>query len=135
MGAPTDTLTLDSDGRSRRRLRVTSDGGRDVLVDLPDASFMHEGDALETDEGLFEIRAAPEPLVEIKAHDPLNLARLAFHLGNRHTATELTDGTLYIQPDHVLEDLVNRLGATVRHVSRPFNPEGGAYHHSHDHGH
>jgi urease accessory protein len=130
-----DVITLDSDGRARRRFRVTSDGGRDVLIDLAEASFLQEGDALETEAGLFEIRAAPEPLLEIRATDPLSLARLAWHLGNRHTAAELTEGALYIQPDHVLQELMTRLGAAVQPVSRPFNPEGGAYHHSHDHGH
>jgi urease accessory protein len=133
--APFDSLTLDSDGRSRRRSRVSSDGGRDILIDLPEASFMHDGDLLQTGEGLIEIRAAPEPLLEIKVEDPLKLARIAWHLGNRHTAAELTEGALYIQPDHVLEGLAQRLGAAVSRVSRPFNPEAGAYHHGHDHGH
>jgi urease accessory protein len=130
-----DSITLDSDGRHRRRIRITSDGGRDVLIDLPEVSSMHHGDALESGEGLIEIRAAPEPLLEIRAHDPHNLTRIAWHLGNRHTAAELTREALYICTDHVLEELVLRLGGTVSHVLRPFTPEGGAYHYDHDHGH
>jgi urease accessory protein len=135
---PLDSVTLDSEGRYRRRVRVTSDGGRDVLIDLADTVFMHHGDVLECGEGLIEVRAAAEPLLEIKVQHPLAMARVAWHLGNRHTTAELTEDALYIQPDHVLEDMLRRLGAAVAHVTRPFDPEIGAYHHGHhhdDHGH
>lgn len=128
-----DSITLDSGGRYHRRIRVTSDGGRDVMIDLKEASFMHHGDALEVEGGLIEVHATPEPLLEITANDALMLARLAWHLGNRHTAAELTNGAIYVQPDHVLEHMIEGLGATVRHVSRTFEPESGAYVHRHDH--
>lgn len=127
-----DTLTLDSDGRHLRRARVTSDGGRAVLIDLYEASFMQDGDALAVVEGgLIEIRAAPEQLLEIKTPDALSLARIAWHLGNRHTAVELTPEAIFIQPDHVLQQMAEDLGAGVRPVLRGFKPEAGAYGHAH----
>jgi urease accessory protein len=72
--------------------------------------------------------------------------RIAWHLGNRHTPTELADGAIYIARDHVLADMIVGLGGEVRAVTRPFEPEGGAYgghgplhsghhHHGHSHGH
>jgi len=136
-GAATlDYITLDSDSRHMRRARLTTDGGRTVVVDLNDASFMQDGDALATEDGLIVIRAAAEPLLEIKAENALALARVAWHLGNRHAATEVTADAIFIQPDHVLEHMVEGLGAMVRHVSRPFQPEAGAYSGgAHGHGH
>jgi urease accessory protein len=128
---PIDSLTLDSDGRHVRRARVTSDGGRDILIDLAEAAFLHNGDALAVEGGVIEIRAAAEPLLEIKVTDALSLARLAWHLGNRHTAAELTPGAIFIQPDCVLKEMADGLGAAVTEVSRPFQPETGAYGHSH----
>ena len=46
---------------------------------------------------------------------------------------------LRIRQDHVIEDMLVRLGAIVERLDAPFNPEGGAYGHGetegHDHGH
>jgi urease accessory protein len=82
------------------------------------------------------VRAAPERLVEIAAADADALARIAWHLGNRHLPTELRPGALRIRPDHVIEAMVRGLGGTVRDIEAPFQPEGGAYaSHSHGHGH
>ncbi|MEH0070789.1 hypothetical protein V6L77_11440 [Pannonibacter sp. Pt2-lr] len=53
--------------------------------------------------------------------------RIAWHLGNRHLPTQLMDGTLRILQDHVIEDMVSRLGGTIIHRMAPFDPEGGAY--------
>ena len=97
---------------------------------------------------MIRVNAAPEPLLRISAPDTLTLSRLAWHIGNRHTPAEITADAVYIQPDHVLAEMVRGLGGAVEDVLRPFEPEGGAYGghgalerghhhggHSHDHGH
>jgi urease accessory protein len=123
-----DTVTLDRAARYKRRIAMTSDGGISFLLDLPEATYMADGDAIVLDDGrLVGVRAAPEPLLEVHAPDAAALARIAWHIGNRHTPAEVTSGALYIQPDHVLEEMLIGLGAHVHHVSRPFEPEGGAY--------
>jgi urease accessory protein len=131
--APADFVTLDSDRRHVRRARAISDGGRALLIDLHEAIFLQPGDALAAEDGLIEVRAAPEELLEIRAQDALSLARLAWHLGNRHTPAELTADSIYIQPDHVLQRMAEGLGATVTSVTRAFQPEMGAYGHGHEH--
>jgi urease accessory protein len=126
-------VTLDFDARHRRRVRLDLDEGGEILLDLERAVAMAGGDGLELEAGgWIEVRAASEPLMEIRADDPLLFARLAWHLGNRHIPTEIGAGLIHIRPDHVLEALLIKLGATVRHVNAPFQPEGGAYE---DHGH
>jgi urease accessory protein len=130
---PVDSVTLDSDGRHLRRARAVSDGGQAVLIDLLEASFLQQGDALAVEGGLIEVRAAPEKLLEIKAQEALLLARLAWHLGNRHTPAEITADAIYIQPDHVLQHMAEGLGAAVTSVMRAFQPEMGAYGHGHEH--
>jgi urease accessory protein len=112
------------------------------------------GDALALEDGrLVEVVAAPEPLLEIRATDPLHLARVAWHLGNRHVPTQLLAKSLRIRRDHVLEEMLRGLGVRVIEIEAPFDPEGGAYaspsghdhnhdshhhdhshHHGHDHG-
>ena len=81
--------------------------------------------------------------MEIEADGLDALIRIAWHLGNRHLPTQLVPGALRIRRDHVIEDMVTRLGGRMSVLSAPFDPEGGAYghgtvrghDHSHDHGH
>jgi urease accessory protein len=133
------TLSLDFDARHRRRIRLTTDHGEDVLLDLPKTVAMADGDGLQLEDGRWlEVRAAAETIVEVRHKDPHQLVRLAWHLGNRHLPTEIRDKVLRIRPDHVIEDMLRGFGADLLKVEVPFQPEGGAYsgnrHHHHDHG-
>lgn len=139
-GAAADTVTLDYDRRTRRRMTLTGAKGVTFLLDLAEAPILRTGDGLKLDDGrVVEVAAAPETLLEITCANELALARIAWHLGNRHLATEIDARVLHIRADHVIEEMVKRLGAAVRTVERPFNPEGGAYGHGavsgHSHGH
>ena len=136
------TLTLDFDTRHRRRICLTADQGEDVLLDLPKAIAMADGDGLQLDDGRWlEVQAAMEPIVEVRHKNSHQLVRLAWHLGNRHLPTEIRDDVLRIRPDHVIEDMLGGFGADLVKVQVPFQPEGGAYggnghHHNHaDGGH
>jgi len=122
------TLTLDFDARHRRRIRLTVDEGEDILLDLPRAVAMADGDGLQLEDGRWlTVQAAAEHLVEIKHKDPNQLVRLAWHLGNRHLPTEIRDQVLRIRPDHVIEHMLCGFGAELTKVHAPFQPEGGAY--------
>ncbi len=131
-------LTLDFDARHRRRIRLTSDQGEDVLLDLPKAVAMADGDGLQLEDGRWlKVRAAAEVIIEVRHNDPNQLVRLAWHLGNRHLPTEISDQVLRIRPDHVIEDMLLGFGADLVKVQAVFQPEGGAYgghghHHNHD---
>lgn len=123
-----DSITLDREARWRRRIAMTSDRGHPFLLDLPEAAYFEHGDALELSDGtLIKVIAAQEDLLEIHAHDVRQLARIAWHIGNRHTPAEITSAAIYIKPDHVLAEMVEGLGGHVHTVRRPFEPEGGAY--------
>src|SRR5580698_127815 len=133
-------LRLDHHHRHRRRLTLKTEEGETILLDLPAAVHLRGGDKLLLDDGaIVGVEALGEPLLHITAADLPALIRIAWHLGNRHLPTQLLGDALRIREDHVLEDMVRRLGATVAHVVAPFDPEGGAYAgapaHHHDHGH
>jgi urease accessory protein len=133
---PADTLTLSHDARHLRREVVTCDNGLSVLIDLPHATVLEQGDRLALEDGrIVEVHAAPEALLEITGRDAHHLTRLAWHLGNRHLACQIESGRLLIRRDHVIADMLERLGAEVQYVEVPFTPEGGAYGHGHPHGH
>jgi len=127
-GAPADTVVLDFDDRYRRRLAMTGVGGLAFLLDLADASMLRGGDGLSLEDGrIVEVVAAPEPLAEIRAADGLALARVAWHLGNRHLPTEILPKSLRVRRDPVIEAMAEGLGAKIVALEAPFNPEGGAY--------
>ncbi|HET6183530.1 MAG TPA: urease accessory protein UreE [Acetobacteraceae bacterium] len=132
----TDSILLDHDHRHRRRIALTTERGRPLLLDLPHAAHLRDGDGLLTDTGeTIRVRAAPEPLLEIHAHDPATLVRIAWHLGNRHLPVQVAGAALRIRADYVIADLVRKLGAHAHAIEAPFDPEAGAYaggsHHHH----
>lgn len=138
-GPAADTVVLDYDRRHRRRLAMTGSAGVEFLLDLADAIPLRDGDGLKLEDGrMVAVQAAPEPLAEITASGPAHLLRVAWHLGNRHLPTQTLADRLRIRRDHVIEEMVAGLDATVKHVVAPFDPEGGAYshpavHHPHHH--
>src|SRR5262249_47613905 len=108
------TLTLDFDTRHRRRIRLTMDQGEEILLDLPKAVAMADGDGLQLQDGRWlEVQAAAESMVEIRHKDPHQLVRLAWHLGNRHLPTEIRENILRIRPDHVIEEMLHGFGAEL----------------------
>jgi len=128
-----DEITLDSDGRHRRRAMMTTQRGMSFLLDQPHAMVLHDGDGLLLDDGrIVRVVAAPEELVEVAAADAHELARLAWHLGNRHVDVQIVGERLRLRRDHVLEAMLEKLGATLTPVAAPFEPERGAYE---NHGH
>ncbi len=130
--APADHVRLAFDARWLRRGVIETEGGLRVLVDLPEPRVLADGDRLALDDGrLVEVRAEPEALAEIRGRDAHHLARLAWHLGNRHLPTRIEADRLLIRRDHVIEEMLALLGADVRPISAPFEPEGGAYRHAH----
>jgi urease accessory protein len=133
---PADVVSLDYDQRTRRRIALTAGGGLGFLLDLAKAPVLAAGDGLKLEDGrIVAVEAAPERLLEIACPDERALARIAWHLGNRHLATEIGHRVVYIRDDHVIADMARGLGAAVRGVERPFNPEGGAYSQGAAHGH
>lgn len=132
--APTeDTVTLTYDDRFLRRKLLTSDKGEEFLVDLPETVSLNSGDAFKLDDGrLIAVNPAIEALLEVKGPD---LVRLAWHIGNRHTPCQLGADRLLVQRDHVMHDMLTKLGAKLRDVTEAFTPEGGAYGHGRTHGH
>jgi len=131
-----DSVTLDHEHRQRRRIRLTSDGDLEFLLDLDKATGLDDGDALKLEDGrLIAVKAAPQKLLEIKAENTLRLLRVAWHIGNRHTPAEITADAIYIEEDHVLAQMVRGQGCSVITVTRPFRPERGAYDHGHAHTH
>lgn len=135
-------IALAFEWRQKSRMRATiaagARAGEAIGFDLPRGTVLRDGDLIRTDTGeALQVRAAPEELIHITASGATALARIAYHLGNRHVPVQVGDGWLRLQYDHVLEGMVKGLGGQVTLVDASFDPEGGAYaggRHAHSHG-
>lgn len=127
------TVSLSYDDRFLRRKVLVSDEGTRFLVNLEKTTSMNGGDAFVLEDGRrVAVIPAAEDLLEVTGPD---LTRLAWHIGNRHTPCQIDPERLVIQRDHVLQDMLGKLGADTREICEPFTPEGGAYGMGRTHGH
>jgi urease accessory protein len=137
-----DTVILDYAQRSAQSVTVTGVKGGMIAIDLHQPARLRTDDLLLLDDGtLVEVVAAAEPLIEARAADVGALARLAWHLGDRHVPVQVLPNRIRARRDPAVETLLKSLGAKVAAIEAPFEPEGGAYEssqahdHAHDHDH
>ncbi len=127
-----DSVVLDYEARFLRRKVLTATSGLRFLVDLSQTTSVDQHEAFVLDDGrVVGVVPAEEELFQVKG----DLIRLAWHIGNRHTPCQVEADRLLIQRDHVMREMLERLGATVTTVTEPFTPEGGAYGHGRTHSH
>jgi len=143
-------LKLPFESRQKSRLKTKLVSGEEVGLVLPRGEILRGGDLVTASDGrVIEIVAQDEKLLHVETKE---LAKAAYHLGNRHVPVEVGESYLRIAEDHVLEEMLKKLGAKVSRVEAPFEPEAGAYagghqhdemghggkihdHHAHDHDH
>ena len=135
---PADTVTLSYDDRYRRRIVFTGDNGLTFLLDLSKTTELQHGNDLLLEDGRHvRVVAAKERLMKVIAKNLRHLLTIAWHVGNRHLPCQVSENYLILRYDHVISDMLHKLGASVENFEAPFNPEGGAYGfgrtHSHDH--
>lgn len=131
-----DRVVLDAGDRQRRRIVLKGERGTALFIDFEKPVRLFDGDGLALDDGsVVLVVGAQEPLVEVAAESALDCVRLAWHLGNRHTDVQIAGVCLRIRRDHVLEEMLRGLGARLRPLDAPFDPEQGAPHGHQGHGH
>ena len=131
--AAADMVVLDAGDRHRRRIMLKGERGTEFLLDLDEAVALRDGDGIMLDDGgVVLVTGQAEPLAEISVPTRLALVQLAWHLGNRHTELQVISDRLRIKRDHVLEEMLEGLGARLTAIEAPFEPERGAYEHGHE---
>jgi len=129
-----EQLVLPFELRQKSRLRARLASGLEVGLFLERGIVLRGGDLLLADDGtVIEVVAALETVSTVRDSDATRLARAGYHLGNRHVPVEIGSGWLRYGHDHVLDDMVRGMGLSVVVEQAPFEPEAGAYRHSHSH--
>jgi len=128
-------VALDWDTRQKSRFEALDSAGRRLAVFLPRGRIVRGGDVLLGEDGsLIRVEALAQPILTVTApaggdaaSASLALAKAAYHLGNRHVPLEVRADRLVLEPDHVLAELLARMGLEVATTSGAFEPEPGAY--------
>ena len=129
-----DTLLLDYEARRAPDGRCLGLKDTQIEIALANSAPIATDDCLILEDGrLIEIVARLEPLLEVRAPDAASLARLAWHLGDRHIPAELHERRIRVRRDEATQRLLNALSANVRAIEAPFEPESGAYSGGHQH--
>jgi urease accessory protein len=124
--------SLEWEQRQKSRLHAIDSQGNEVAIFIERGKVLRAKDILVGEDGSFlRIESAPQALLKISAcpiHSaPHDLMRAAYHLGNRHIPIEVQAKCLHIELDHVLEQMILKMGLIVEHVHCAFEPESGAY--------
>jgi urease accessory protein len=127
------TLPLTAQERTRTRHRFETPEGQVLYLRLPRGTVLQDGDLLQSEGGdvVMRIAAKPEPVLTVTSQKPVDLLRASYHLGNRHVPLEVSPGYLRLSPDPVLQAMLEQMGLQVQEDVVPFQPETGAYSHSH----
>jgi len=128
-------VALDWDTRQKSRFEADDSAGRRLAVFLPRGRVVRGGDVLVGEDGsLIRVEAQAQPILVVTAAKnadaasaSLALAKAAYHLGNRHVPLEVGAERLVLEPDHVLAELLVRMGLEVTTATGAFEPEAGAY--------
>jgi urease accessory protein len=126
-------VMLPYEQRQRSRLLIPAGDGEHVALFLERGPALRDNDYLQAEDGrVVRIVAQPERLLEASCETKEALARVAYHLGNRHVALEIGPTWVRLPEDYVLRAMLAGLGASMRSIEAPFEPESGAYaHHAH----
>lgn len=121
-------LAMPFELRQKSRLRTRLADGSEVGLFLERSGVLRGGDCLRGEDGrVLRILAKPEAVLEVRCADARELARAAYHLGNRHVMLEVGPDYLRLLDDYVLHDMLRQLGCTLSAFEAPFEPEAGAY--------
>jgi urease accessory protein len=121
-------LVLPFERRQKTRQRARLSTGQEIGIQLLRGTVLRGGDRLRSAVGnVIEVVSAPEVVSTVPTRSLIDLARVAYHLGNRHVALEVGDGWVRYLADHVLDAMVDQLGLLVVRELEPFEPERGAY--------
>ena len=127
------SLLLTAEERTRTRHRFETPDGQGLYLRLPRGTVLQNGDLLQSEghDVIVRIVAKPEPVLTVTSQVPIDLLRASYHLGNRHVPLEVAPDYLRLSPDPVLQAMLEQLGVKVKEEVVPFQPETGAYRHSH----
>lgn len=122
-------VELEWDELNKRILRKYTDKGTDVAVSLEDEGPLKVGDILYQDDHLqVVVRTKREKVYVIYPDSMIQMGKMAFELGNRHTPCLISHDEIIVRYDETLVRLFKEVGVkyeeTERRFKQPFKYRG-----------
>jgi urease accessory protein len=126
-------LELDWEELNKRILRKHTDKGRDVAISLEGEAHLHFGDIVfQNDETIIAIRTKLEPAYVVTPKSMVEMGKVSFELGNRHTPCLVSETEIVVRFDETLESIFKDTGVayekTERRFETPFKYKGHHHH-------
>lgn len=116
-----DWLELEWEDLNKRILRKETESGKDIAISLENSGTLRYGDILYEDKNtLIAIRTKLEKAFVIKPKTMREMGKIAFEIGNRHTACIIEDDEILVRYDHTLEKLIDEVGVAYEQSERRF---------------
>lgn len=97
-----DKVKVCADDRLKHIIRLKSDSGVEIGVNLGD-SHLHNGDILGDKDGVvFVVDFLPQKVILIKPSDMMQMGFIAHSIGNRHTPAVFEDGFMIVEDDYLI---------------------------------
>ena len=127
-----DGIELSHEQREKGRIKSASSTGKEVRIFLSRGKPLAINEILSTKCGRkIRVLGQVESVAHAQCDDWETFSKACYHLGNRHVKIQVGEKWLRILPDHVLEDMLKKLGLSVIYEEAVFEPESGAYQHAH----
>ena len=129
-GHERDTLVLTAEERRWGRRRVTTTGGRTLVLALPTGSTLAPGEVLHVGTDWYlVVEGAPEPVLAVTGVSRDAALRVAFEVGNRHFTLAIDGDRVLVPDDPAMDQLLTRLGVPFERLHAVFVPLGAGHRH------
>ncbi|MGY6633013.1 MAG: urease accessory protein UreE [Alkalilacustris sp.] len=95
-----ETVRIARSDAARRRMRLTTDRGRDIALALPRSARLEDGAVLHLDDALAIVaRVDGGPRLRLVPADAEAALRVGWHCGNLHWKVDFRDGGIEVHMD------------------------------------
>ena len=126
-----DRVFLTWDARQKSRQKLQTAAGKEVALALLTGTRLSAGDLLPIEEGWIEVYLAPEDVLLIRPRTHHETAFVAYQVGNRHLALEITEDGLKTLYEPALVSYLRQQGIPVEQAQLSFTPIGATSGHGH----
>lgn len=103
-GKSVDKVNLSADDRLKQVLRLKSQSGVEIGVNLT-CGHLHNGDILAQDDNkVYVIDFLPQAVILIKPKDIMQMGFVAHSIGNKHIPAIFEDDCMIIEDDYLIVD-------------------------------
>jgi len=122
-GLEADAVELTADERRHPRRRVTTRGGRVLVLALPRGEVIVPGALLHVAAAWYAtVAAAPEPVLAVSPRSPGERIAVAHAVGSLHGSVALDGERLLVPDEPAIERALGRLGVPWARARLPFVP-------------